>query len=69
MDLTVEQIARVCHETNRAWCEVNGDFSQMTWDNAEDWQRQSAVDHYAHRCKLEAKWRRKGYAVRFSRAS
>lgn len=38
----VEKIARVCHEANRAWCEANGDDSQRLWDDAEDWQRDSA---------------------------
>jgi hypothetical protein len=44
---TVEQIARVCHEANRGWCDATGDYSQMTWDNAESWQRDSAVEGVA----------------------
>lgn len=40
---TVEQIARVCHEANRAWCEANGDTSQPLWDDAPEWQRSSAI--------------------------
>jgi hypothetical protein len=44
MNITTEQIARMCHETNRAWCETTGDFSQKPWDNAEEWQRQSAIE-------------------------
>jgi hypothetical protein len=44
MSATVEQIARVCHETNRGWCEANGDFSQRSWDDAEEWQRDSAIE-------------------------
>jgi hypothetical protein len=24
----IEQIARMCHQTNKAWCELNGDNSQ-----------------------------------------
>jgi hypothetical protein len=39
----VEQIARVCHETNRAYCESIGDMTQKPWDDAEEWQRQSAI--------------------------
>lgn len=38
-----EFIARVCHEANRAICEAAGDFSQKTWDQAEEWQRSSAI--------------------------
>lgn len=39
----VIDIAIVCHEANRAWCFVNGDVSQPTFDEAEGWQRKSAV--------------------------
>ena len=42
--MTIEQIAEVCHETNRAYCEVLGDYSQQDWENAEDWQRTSAIN-------------------------
>lgn len=41
------QIAQVCHEAKRAWCEVNGDTSQVPWDKAEPWQKQSAIDGVA----------------------
>ena len=40
----VDRIAKVAHEANRAWCEVNGDHSQMKWDDAPDWQRNSAIE-------------------------
>jgi hypothetical protein len=36
-------IARVCHEANRAWCQSLGDNSQPLWENAPDWQKDSAV--------------------------
>jgi len=39
----IEAIARVCHEANRAWCEANNDYSQKPWDEAEEWQRNSAL--------------------------
>lgn len=38
-----EQIARVCHEVNRAICEASGDHSQKPWNEAEQWQRDSAL--------------------------
>lgn len=41
--MQVEQIAKVCHEANRAYCESIGDNSQPTWENAPDWQKKSAV--------------------------
>lgn len=36
-------IAAVCHEANRAWCEFQGDTSQVPWNEAPEWQRQSAI--------------------------
>jgi hypothetical protein len=41
--LTVEQIARVAHETNRAYCQSIGDASQAAWEDAPEWQKQSAI--------------------------
>ncbi len=41
--MNIQQIARVCHETNKAFCESIGDNSQESWDHAEQWQRESAV--------------------------
>lgn len=43
MSLTTKDIAKVCHETNRAFCEATGDWSQTPWPQAPDWQRESAV--------------------------
>jgi hypothetical protein len=42
--MTVEQIAEVCHETNRAYCTTLGDNSQPLWASAPEWQRTSAVN-------------------------
>lgn len=41
--LAVEQVAKVCHEVNRAYCESLGDLSQKSWEEAEQWQRDSAI--------------------------
>jgi hypothetical protein len=38
----IERIARVCHEANRAYCESLGDDSQLSWEDAPEWQRESA---------------------------
>ena len=35
-------IAKVCHEANRAYCESIGDNSQPKWEDAPEWQRSSA---------------------------
>ncbi len=37
-----EQIARVAHEVNRAYCQALGDNSQPAWEDAPEWQRASA---------------------------
>lgn len=42
MKLTLEQIAQVAHEVNRAYCEALGDTSQPAWADAPEWQRSSA---------------------------
>jgi hypothetical protein len=42
--MEVVEIARVCHEVNKAYCESIGDFSQPLWINAPDWQKESAVN-------------------------
>lgn len=41
-DHVIGSIARVCHETNRQYCMALGDFSQLPWDDAPQWQRDSA---------------------------
>jgi hypothetical protein len=38
-----EQVARITHEVNKAWCEHVGDHSQLPWDQAPEWQRASAI--------------------------
>lgn len=42
--MKIEDIARICHEANRAICATQNDFSQKSWDEAEGWQRQSSME-------------------------
>jgi hypothetical protein len=42
--MNIEKIARVFHEANRGWCAANGDDSQITWEEAPQWQRDSSID-------------------------
>lgn len=42
-DQQIIDIARQCHEANKVWCQINGDDSQKHWDEAEQWQRDSAI--------------------------
>jgi hypothetical protein len=41
--LKVREIAKVTHEVNKAYCEAIGDFSQVPWEQAADWQKESAI--------------------------
>lgn len=52
LQITIEDVARVSHEANRAYCLALGDSSQPAWDQAPEWQRESAINgvkfHLAH---------------------
>lgn len=39
----IELIAKVCHETNKAYCDSIGDHTQKHWWFAPEWQKKSAV--------------------------
>lgn len=36
-------IAIVCHEANRAYCQSMGDYSQKSWSTSPEWQRTSIL--------------------------
>lgn len=42
--MTVEQIARVAHQVNKAYCESLGDMTQVDWEAAPQWQKDSAIN-------------------------
>lgn len=42
--MTKQDIAQVCHEVNKAYCEAFGDTSQPSWNEAPDWQKSSALN-------------------------
>ncbi len=35
--------AMAAHEANRAWCFAHNDLSQLHWENAPPWQKESAI--------------------------
>lgn len=39
--ISIEDIARICHEANQAYCVAIGDASQRFWEAADEWQRES----------------------------
>jgi RyR domain len=41
--MKIEQAAKIAHEVNRAYCQRLGDTSQVPWEEAPDWQKQSAI--------------------------
>lgn len=66
--MLTEAIAKVCHETNKSYCETLGDSTQLPWMSAPDWQKESAIDgvqniiqnpdctpENSHNCWLEVK--------------
>lgn len=44
MEKDIVTIAKICHEVNRVYCKSLGDNSQVPWDEAPDWQIESAVN-------------------------
>lgn len=46
--MQVAGIAVLCHELNRAYCDLLGDTSQPAWDQAPDWQKDSAIAGVEH---------------------
>jgi len=43
MQIYEKDIARICHEANKAYCMTIGDNSQLHWDEAPEWARTSAI--------------------------
>lgn len=41
--ISVNAVAKICHEANRAYCAGLMDDSQLPWEKAPDWQRASAI--------------------------
>jgi uncharacterized protein YodC (DUF2158 family) len=42
--ITVLSIAAICHALNKAYCEGLGDTTQPSWEDAPQWQKDSAVN-------------------------
>lgn len=41
--MDTNKIAKICHDANRSYCQTIGDFTQKNWENAPDWQKESAI--------------------------
>lgn len=42
--MKIEDIAKTCHEVNRAYCQAIGDDSQPPWEEAPEWMKSSALN-------------------------
>lgn len=42
--MKIESIAAICHEANRRYCLTLGDETQPSWEDAPQWQRDSAMN-------------------------
>lgn len=43
-NVLVKDIAKICHQANKAYCEVMGDYSQVDWDFASEELQNSAIN-------------------------
>lgn len=41
--MLISDVAKICHEANKAYCESLGDKTQVAWEQAPAWQRDSAI--------------------------
>lgn len=53
MSLDPIDIAKICHEANRAYCQALGDNSQASWAQSPDWQQLSAINGVRHAFSTE----------------
>jgi len=44
MTTEINTVAKMCHEANKVWCELHRDFSQPAWEDAPEWQKESAIN-------------------------
>lgn len=42
--IKINDIAKICHSVNKAYCEAIGDMSQPSWEDAPEWQQLSAMN-------------------------
>lgn len=39
---SVEAMAKICHDANRSYCQTIDDNTQVPWEEAPEWQKESA---------------------------
>ena len=48
-----EDVAKICHEANKAYCITIGDNTQPSWEDAPEWQKESAINGVRFHCLNE----------------
>ena len=48
-----EDVAKICHEANKAYCATIGDNTQPSWEDAPEWQKESAINGVRFHCLNE----------------
>ncbi len=43
-DMVIEEVARIAHELNAAYCKAIGDDPQLPWSQSPKWQQESAIN-------------------------
>jgi hypothetical protein len=44
----IDKIAEICHNVNKAFCESNNDFSQVSWQEAPNWVKEPTINGVKH---------------------
>src|SRR5690349_1398000 len=42
--MMIAELAKICHQANKAYCESLKDYSQLEWKDAPAWQKESAIN-------------------------
>jgi hypothetical protein len=42
--MKIIDVAKICHEANRILCQTQGDYTQLIWSVAPEWQQTSAIN-------------------------
>lgn len=50
--ITLDEAAKVAHELNRIWCRMLDDDSQVPWEEAPQWQKDSCMQGIAWRLSM-----------------
>lgn len=51
--MTIEDLAKICHEANRAYCEALFDFSQKSWEECDEKLKLSTINGVIYHLKNE----------------